>query len=272
MEVRDGAGKNAPPRLVVTGDRPRERLLDKGPEALSDHELLAILLNTGIRGKNVTVLARELLERLDQDKDIPPVTEITRLCGLGISKACAVVAMLEYGRRRWGACGIRIRHPQDIFTLVRHNADRKQERFMCISLNGAHEVLSIRVVTVGLVNRTIVHPREVFADVILDRAAAVVVAHNHPSGWLNPSAEDDEITARLKASAEILGLRLLDHLIFSEAAWFSYRQSGRMRTLTFVPSGLDEEPEEPDEMEDLEELGGIEEPGEPEEPKEPDLF
>ncbi|MDR2021557.1 MAG: DNA repair protein RadC [Treponema sp.] len=222
---------------VSAGDRPRERLLTMGPGALSDHELLAILLNTGIRGKNVAVLARELLERLDRDKDIPPVRELTRLYGLGLSKACAVVAMLEYGRRRWGAAGIRIKHPQDIFTLVRHNADRKQERFLCISLNGAHEVLSVRVVTVGLLNRTIVHPREVFADVILDRAAALAVAHNHPSGQLRPSAEDDDITARLKTAADILGLKLLDHLIFSESAWFSYRQSGRMEELEFLLDG-----------------------------------
>ncbi|MDR1240222.1 MAG: DNA repair protein RadC [Treponema sp.] len=235
LEVHDRAGeKTRNPWIISADERPRERLLSMGPEALSDHELLAILLNTGIRGKNVAVLAGELLERLDRHKDIPPVKEITRLCGLGLSKACTVVAMLEYGRRRWGAAGVKIKHPQDIFTLVRHYADRKQERFLCLSLNGAHEVLSVRVVTVGLLNRTIVHPREVFADVILDRAAALAVAHNHPSGRLQPSAEDDDITARLKTSAEVLDLRLLDHLVFCESAWFSYRQSGRMEELDFL--------------------------------------
>jgi DNA repair protein RadC len=239
IEVRDRGGRKDPGRNLpglFPEDRPRERLLASGVRALSDHELLAILLNTGIRGKNVVVLAKELLERLDRDKDIPPVKELARLSGLGETKACAVVAMLEYGRRRWGASGIRIKHPQDIFTLVRHNADRKQEKFLCLSLNGAHEVLAIRVVTIGLVNRTIVHPREVFADVILDRGAALIVAHNHPSGQLQPSREDDEITSRLKTAAEILGLRLLDHLIFSESAWFSYRQSGRLDDQDFVDS------------------------------------
>jgi DNA repair protein RadC len=135
--------------------------------------------------------------------------------------------MLEFGRRRWGSAGTMVKHPSDIFTLIRHHADRKQERFLSISLNGAHEVLAVRVVTVGLVNRTIVHPREVFADIIPDRAAAFIVAHNHPSGNLNPSPEDDEITNRLKDSAEILGLRFLDHLIFSQEAFFSYSQEGR---------------------------------------------
>jgi DNA repair protein RadC len=234
IEIRDPGDKKQVPRSfrALSPDmRPRERLMAAGPGALSDHELLAVLLNTGIRGKNVAVLAGELLERLDRDKDIPPVRELARLSGLGETKACAVAAMLEYGRRRWGVSGIRIKSPQDIFALVRHNADRKQERFLCLSLNGAHEVLAVRVVTIGLVNRTIVHPREVFADVIQDRAAALAVAHNHPSGKLQPSPEDDEITGRLRASAEILGLRLVDHLIFSEIAWYSYRQSGRLEAL-----------------------------------------
>jgi DNA repair protein RadC len=216
---------------IYPEDRPRERLLHNGPAALSDHELLAILLNTGIKGKNVTMLAKELLERLDQDKGIPPVQELARIGGMGESKASAVVAMLEFGRRRWGSTGLKINHPSDIYNIVRHHADRKQERFLCLTLNGAHEVLEVRVVTIGLVNRTIVHPREVFADAIHDRAAAVIVAHNHPSGKLAPSTEEDEITSRLQAAADVLGIRFLDHLIFTSAVWFSYRQSGRLETL-----------------------------------------
>ena len=211
--------------------RPRERLVKMGPAALSDRELLAILLNTGIRGKSVTVLADELLKLLDMNNDIPPVKELAALAGLGQSKASAVAAMLEFGRRRWGALGVRIKDPSQIYSLIRHYADRKQERFISVSLNGAHEALSVRVVTVGLVNRTIVHPREVFADLIQDRAAAFCVAHNHPSGQLLPSPEDDEITLRLQHSAEILGLRFLDHLIFSDKSFWSYRQNKRMSSI-----------------------------------------
>jgi DNA repair protein RadC len=208
--------------------RPRERLLARGPAALSDTELLALLLNTGTRGKTVSVLAGELLGLLDRHKEIPPVTELSRITGLGETKAAAVAAMLEFGRRRWGAAGKRVSRPEEIFALVRHNADRKQERFISISLNGAHEALAVRVVTIGLLNRTIVHPREVFADLIADRAAAFAVAHNHPSGKLDPSAEDNEITCRLEAAAEILGLHFLDHLIFTETGWWSYLQNGRI--------------------------------------------
>jgi DNA repair protein RadC len=216
------------PRSLPPAQRPRERLSCEGPGALSDNELLAILLNTGIKGKNVTVLAQELLERLDRENGIPSVKELALLTGLGESKASAIVAMLEFGRRRWGVAGTRIRHPADIFNIIRHHADRRQERFICISLNGAYEVLAVRIVTIGLVNRTIVHPREVFADPIHDRASAVMVAHNHPSGQLQPSGEDDEITFRLQKAAEILGLHFLDHIIFSETAYYSYNQKGRL--------------------------------------------
>ncbi len=208
--------------------RPRERLISNGPDALSDAELLAVILNTGIKGKGVAELAGELLSMLDNNKEIPTVEKLSKLSGMGMSKACAVAAMLEFGRRRWGAVGSAIRQPAEIYALIRHNADRKQERFLSLSLNGAHEVLSVRVVTIGLVNRTIVHPREVFADIIQDRASAFIVAHNHPSGRVRPSGEDDEITEQLARAAEILGLHFLDHLIFSDNDWWSYRQNGRI--------------------------------------------
>jgi DNA repair protein RadC len=213
------------PSVLPAEDRPRERLIKFGPASLSDQELLAVILVSGVKGRNVTIMARELLDRLDSEKDIPTVKKLCSLTGMGEAKACTIAAMLEFGRRKW-ALGQRIKIPQDIYSLVRHYADRRQERFICISLNGAHEVLAVRIVTIGLVNRTIVHPREVFADPLLDRASAVCVAHNHPSGELDPSGEDNEITLRLKAAADILGIHFLDHLIFSENAWFSYRKSG----------------------------------------------
>ncbi|MCL2137985.1 MAG: DNA repair protein RadC [Treponema sp.] len=223
---KNSGGTN--PLYLPISQRPRERLIDRGPAALSDTELLAILLNTGSKGKNVSELAIDLLNMLDKNKDVPSVEEISKIYGMGNSKACAVAAMLEFGRRRWGSAGSSIKHPSDIFLLVRHYADRKQECFISISLNGAHEALAVRVVTVGLVNRTIVHPREVFADLIQDRAAAFVVAHNHPSGKLVPSQEDNDITERLSRAGDILGLHFLDHLIFSQTAWWSYRQNNKL--------------------------------------------
>ncbi|MDR0448349.1 MAG: DNA repair protein RadC [Treponema sp.] len=204
---------------------PREKLLSGGPEALSDRELLSILLNTGIKGKNVRVLAEELLEKLDRSGNIPSLKELEKISGLGRSKASLVIAMLELGRRRWGMRETKICSPEDAYNLIRHYADRRQERFLCISLNGAHEVIAVRVVTVGLVNKTIVHPREVFSDPLQDRASAVCVAHNHPSGKLKPSEEDDEITLQLKSAANILSIRFLDHIIFSAEGYYSYSRA-----------------------------------------------
>ena len=205
--------------------RPRERLLREGPEKLSDRELLSILLNTGIKGKHVSALAEELLDRLDRSNGVPSCKELVEIAGLGESKAATIAAVLELGRRRWGAREIRVRSPEDAYNLINHYADRRQERFLSISLNGAHEVLAIRVVTVGLVNKTIVHPREVFSDPLQDRASAICVAHNHPSGKLEPSGEDDEITWQLRNAAEILGINFLDHLIFSAEGYYSYSKA-----------------------------------------------
>jgi DNA repair protein RadC len=230
VKYREKKQKNhASPLSLSVEQRPRERLISKGPASLSDAELLAVLLNTGIKGKNVSCLAAELVGLLDRSREIPPVQEILKLCGMGSSKACAIAAMLEFGRRHWGMAGSTVKYPEEIFSLVRHYADRKQERFISLSLNGAHEVMAVRVVTIGLVNRTIVHPREVFADLIQDRAAAFVVAHNHPSGRVFPSPEDDDITDRLLKASEILGLHFLDHLVFSETTWWSYRQNDKLK-------------------------------------------
>jgi DNA repair protein RadC len=218
----------AAPSYMPEALRPRERLCREGQEALSDRELLAMLLNTGVKGKNVMVLAGELLEKIDNEKRIPTLEDLCKLTGLGRSKACSIIAMLEFGRRRWGTRGVRIRYPAEIFQLIRHYADYPQERFISLSMNGAHEIIATRIVTVGLVNKTIVHPREVFADIIGDRASALCVAHNHPSGAVKPSHEDDEVTERLKDASEILGIHFLDHIIFTCTDFFSYSHEKRL--------------------------------------------
>ena len=216
------------PRSHPLDERPRERLEQNGPRSLSDQELLAILLNTGVEGKNVNELAHEILDLIDRGKDAPTIEELQRITGMGKAKSCLIAATLEFGRRRWGIRGARIRHPSDVYPLIRHYASCRQERFIGISLSGAHEALAVRVITMGLVNQTIAHPREVFADVIADRANACIVAHNHPSGSLQPSVEDDALTARLLQAGNILGIRLLDHLIFTEDSYYSYSQDKKL--------------------------------------------
>jgi DNA repair protein RadC len=203
-------------------DRPREKLLQKGPQALSDQELIAILLGSGTREHGVMRVARHILKAFDQNVNGPDAAELQKIDGVGPAKAAVLTAAMEFARRRIRPEGVKITTPADVLPLIRHLADRKQEHFLCISLNGANEVIATRTVSVGLVNRTQVHPREVSADPISDRASAVIVAHNHPTGNIDPSSDDRAVTFRLQKAGETLGIRLLDHIIFSHRDYYSF--------------------------------------------------
>ena len=134
---------------------------------------------------------------------------------------------MEYARRRIKPEGLKISTPADVLPLIRHFADRKQEHFLSITINGANEVLNVRVVSIGLVDRSPVHPREVFADALSDRASGIVVAHNHPSGNLEPSDADLDVTSQLLQAGKILGIELLDHIVFNRSDYFSFLEAGK---------------------------------------------
>lgn len=204
----------------------RERILEEGPMSLSDRELMAAVLGSGSAGKSVAVLAKDVLAVVDRSKATLDLDLLRKLSGMGDAKVCAIAAAIELGRRFYAIKDKRITTPGDIFPLIAHFADRRQEHFICISLNGAHEVISARQITSGLVNRTVVHPREIYADPITDRACAIVVAHNHPSGNMEPSKEDVDITRRLQQAGQILGIPLLDHLVFCKESYFSFVEHG----------------------------------------------
>lgn len=208
-------------------DRPREKLQAKGAEALSDLELLAILLGSGIEGHDVMTVAGQLLKFLDKNEKYS-LEDLQEIEGVGPAKATLIAAALEFARRRIRPEGLKIKHPADVLPLISYLADRKQEHFIAISLNGANEVIASRVITVGLVNATQIHPREVFADPIIDRACAIIIAHNHPSGSLAPSQEDIAITGRLKAAGETVGIRLMDHIIFNQKGYYSLMEHGEL--------------------------------------------
>ena len=147
---------------------------------------------------------------------------------MGDAKATLILAAIEFARRRIKPEGAKIETPADLLPHVRHYADRKQEHFLCASINGANEILNIRVVSIGLIDRTPVHPREVFADALSDRASAIIVAHNHPSGSLEPSASDVEVTKPTQGGRIVVGIALLDHIIFNRSGYFSFLEAGRL--------------------------------------------
>jgi DNA repair protein RadC len=213
---------------IPEADRPREKLLSKGASALSDQELLAVLLGKGTPAMDVMTLAGKLARLIDEKGLKVTAEDLLQFDGVGEAKATLILAAMEFARRRIKPEGAKIETPADLLPHIRHYADRKQEHFICASINGANEILNIRVVSIGLIDRTPVHPREVFADALSDRASAVIVAHNHPAGSLEPSPSDVEVTVQLKTSGSILGIVLLDHIIFNRSGYFSFLESGRL--------------------------------------------
>jgi DNA repair protein RadC len=209
-------------------DRPREKLLVKGARSLSDQELLAILLGKGTPKLDVMTLAGKMSKVIDEKGLEVQADDLTGFMGVGEAKATLILAAIEFARRRIKPEGVKIETPADVLQLIRHFADRKQEHFLTITINGANEVMNVRVVSIGLIDRSPVHPREVFADAVLDRASGLIVAHNHPAGALEPSEADVKITKQLKLAGEIMGMDLLDHIIFNRNDYFSFLESGQL--------------------------------------------
>ena len=209
-------------------DRPREKLLAKGAAALSDQELLAVLLGKGTQQMDVMALAAKLTRVIDEKGLSVRPEDLIELDGVGEAKATLILAAIEFARRRIKPEGMKIETPADVLPLIRHYADRKQEHFLAVTINGANEVQNLRVISIGLIDRSPVHPREVFAEAVAERASGIIVAHNHPAGGVEPSEADVSITKQLRDAGRIVGIELLDHIIFNKASYFSFLESGRL--------------------------------------------
>ncbi len=209
--------------------RPREKLRERGAAALTDEELVAAILGMGTAGVDVRTIARQVAGLIREHKAGLTLEHLLAVPGVGLAKAAQILSAFELARRHLLKDTVKITVAEDIVPLVADIAGRQQEYFICISLNGANEVIEMRIVTIGLLDNSPVHPREVFADVIADRAAAVIFAHNHPSGDLQPSAADRRVHEQLTEAGRILGINVLDHIIVSRKGHFSFRENGLMR-------------------------------------------
>jgi DNA repair protein RadC len=211
-------------------DRPREKIERNGPSSLTDTELIASIIGTGTKEQDVFSISGKISTLLRRD-ELPSYAELLGIDGIGPSKASVLVACFELARR-YGRLPdippVRITSPQEISSLPEVQALKweKQEHFLSITLNGASEVIKIRIITKGLLNHSLVHPREVYADAITDRAASLVCVHNHPSGNLQPSEADIQITRQLAQAGTILGIELLDHLIITKTSFLSIKDLG----------------------------------------------
>ncbi len=208
-------------------ERPRERLLAQGPEGMSDGELLALVLGCGS-----LEAARALLAELGGLRGLARARpgELMRVPGIGAARACALAASVELARRLESVALLRgdpIGCAEDVHRALRRRvAAVEQETFWLIALDGRHRVLALRQVAQGGATSVEVHPRQVFDVVLREGASALVVAHNHPSGDPEPSAQDRELTNRLRQGAELLGLRLLDHVVTASGGFVSLAARG----------------------------------------------
>ena len=222
-------------------DRPRERLEALDARVLPTRELLAIILGAGVRGMSALDLAADVLARFDGSlrrlSRAEPV-ELRSVRGIGAARAASIVAALELGRRLSAEPATRsdrIQGPADVFDrLGPRLRDRKQEEFWALYLDSQNRVLSDRRITVGLLNSSLVHPREVFAPAISFTAASVILAHNHPSGDPKPSPEDIAVTVQMVESGRLLGIPVRDHVVLGEDTYVSLLDRGLISATSFT--------------------------------------
>ena len=207
-------------------DKPREKLIKKGANSLKDYELLAVLLGSGVQGKDVIKLSQEIIKLFEDDFENLNLEKLLSIHGLGLAKASQILSSIELSRRYLIKQNKKITSAKDVYEELKEYHNKKQEYFLALYLDGANHLIQTKIITIGILNQSLVHPREVFSYAIEKRCASIIVAHNHPSGILEASNEDINVTKRLKESGKILGIELLDHLIITNDGFVSLKEEG----------------------------------------------
>lgn len=202
--------------------RPREKMQARGAASLSDYELLMAIIGSGVAGSDVTKIARDVLKLIKQKGSDLILDDLLAIKGLGLAKATPIMASFELWRRQFEVSERPIiDSPEKAAEQLADIRSKQQEYFVCLTLDGANRLIAKRIVTIGTLTSSLVHPREIFADAITDRAASIIVAHNHPSGNLQASDADKAVTERLREAGELLGIKLLDHMIVTAKSYTS---------------------------------------------------
>lgn len=196
-------------------DRPREKLLAKGVGVLSSEELLQVIIGSGVRGANVIKISKELLKLLEKTNGKLTLGEVQKIKGINSATAAKLLASLEVASR-FIKTGTKISSIDDIAMILSDVRNKKQENFVLLTINGANKLIDRHIISIGTVNASMIHPRDVFNQAIADNAAGIIVAHNHPGGSLEPSGADIEVTRRLQEAGTLMGIPLHQHVILTK--------------------------------------------------------
>ena len=209
-------------------ERPREKLIAKGPGNLKDEELLAILLRTGREGKNVLEVAKQILRKYSKKRLLKlKYEDLTKIKGIDSAKACTILAAVELVKRSLeiGEETLPIiRSTKDVIAQAVYMRDKTREHLMALFLNARNEMIYKKPMFIGTLNANLVHPREIFQEALKQNAASVILVHNHPSGDPEPSQDDLEITKRIQEAGKIMGIDVLDHVIITKTKTFGFKE------------------------------------------------
>ncbi len=226
--------ENVKIKKIPVNDRPRERLVNFGPKSLSNEELLSIVLNSGTKGSSVKNLASIILSKTRGINNLSILTyhDLIGIKGVGNVKACIILSLIELSVRMNRTIDtfnrVKLNDPKKVFEFYKSRISKYQEQVYCIYLDAKKCVIKDKLLFIGTVNHSLVHPRDIFKEAYSLNAAFIVCVHNHPSGDVSPSKDDDNVTNRLKDVGNLMGIKLLDHVIVSETKYYSFLENGRI--------------------------------------------
>lgn len=206
----------------------RELTLLNGISYPDDEELIMLILGKGTKNNPIESLAEKVTKAINSSNDEELIPNLKKINGMGESRALIIAAALELGRRRRGILRSSINAPKDVIPFLQHYTLMPTEHFITVTVNGAKEILSTRVVSVGTINKALIHPREVFANAVSEYASGIICCHNHPCGQCYPSNADIDSTKILQKAAKILGIVFMDHIIITKEDYFSFLEHGML--------------------------------------------
>ncbi len=222
-------------KSIPINDRPRERLLEKGSSSLSDAELLVIILGSGNKNKDVKEITESLLSTIKNISELKNLNyqELIKIEGIGKAKACILLSLIELAKRMNQSINTInnkiFNRPDIIYEYFKNKLDNEnQENFYCVYLDSKKKIINSKLLFKGTVDRSLVHPREIFKEAYLLSASSIICIHNHPSGNINPSKEDIFLTKMLKEIGNLMGIEISDHIIIGKEEYYSFFENGEL--------------------------------------------